>query len=170
MSDAGKGWWSITQRTCREWIWSQPSRTKQTVRLSCGTALSHFGVQESCIRTWIVLACRMARGTDQVFIHVLLRAGAQTSIGERHFRFIGFHWWGPKKTTHPIPKKRGGEESRSASQSRLAYLPFDTSFFDMIYFPHDTFLNGVFHRSLEVTMSDIRSLLSSSQSRKDLHG
>ena len=33
-------------------IWSQPLRTKQTVRSSCGFALSHFGVQESCTRTW----------------------------------------------------------------------------------------------------------------------
>ena len=35
-------------------IWSQPLRTKQTVRSSCGFALSHFGVQESCSRTWIL--------------------------------------------------------------------------------------------------------------------
>ena len=46
---------------------------------------------------WIVLACRMARGTDQVFIHLLLRAVAQTNFGKRDLRYIKFHWWGPKK-------------------------------------------------------------------------
>ena len=63
----------------------------------CNQRRSIRSSQGGQILFWIVLACRMARGTDQVFIHVLLRAGAQTSIGERHFRFIGFHWWGPKK-------------------------------------------------------------------------
>ena len=29
-----------------------------------------FWVQTTCIRTWIVLACRLDRGTDQVFMHV----------------------------------------------------------------------------------------------------
>ena len=41
---------------------------------------------------WIVLACRMARGTDQVFIHLLLRAVVQTSFGIRDLRYIKFHW------------------------------------------------------------------------------
>ena len=145
-------------------IWSQPSRTKQTVRSSCGFALSHFGVQESCIRTWIVLACRMARGTDQVFIHILLRAVAQISIGERDFRYFRFHWWGPKKNP-PIPsppKKRGDSELhyRLVLQISCFVFQFATGL-QYVEIPFSIL-------SLEVIMSDIRSMLSSSQSRKDL--
>ena len=54
--------------------------------------LFHPRVPQCPIITWIVLACRMARGTDQVFIHILLRAVAQISIGERDFRYFRFHW------------------------------------------------------------------------------
>ena len=42
---------------------------------------------------WIVLACRLARGTDQVFIHAHLRAGAQTSNNKEGFqRLVESHW------------------------------------------------------------------------------
>ena len=64
-----------------------------------GTQMWYMPPDAWCWFFWIVLACRMARGTDQVFIHILLRAVAQTSIGEREFRYFRFHWWGPKKKT-----------------------------------------------------------------------
>ena len=114
---------------------------------------------------WIVLACRMARGTDQVFIHILLRAVAQTSIGERDFRYFRFHCWGPKKKpTHPFPIKKGDSIDLFCIFLALSFsLQQDTYSFQYFEIPFSIL-------SLEVTMSDIRSMLSSSQSRKDLHG
>ena len=125
------------------------------------STLCFFGSQfQVCFMIfWIVLACRMARGTDQVFIHLLLRAVAQTSIGERDFRYFRFHWWGPKK------KGDSEMDHRLVLHFSCFVLQMQQDTYSFQYFEIPFSI-----LSLEVTMSDIRSMLSSSQSRQDLHG
>ena len=61
----------------------------------------------------------MARGTDQVFIHILLRAVVQISIGERDFRYFRFHWWGPKKKNPKKPKTPPQKKNKEVLQISL---------------------------------------------------
>ena len=70
-------------------IWSQPLRTKQTVRSSWSFALSHFGIQESCIRTWKFVG-QKSRPAKEVGQGLQSRCGSLTRYIMIHHRIIIF--------------------------------------------------------------------------------
>ena len=159
------GWWSITQKTYRSGR-NHYEQNKQSVRV-VALHLVILGYKSHVLElglSWLVGWLGGQIKFSYIYSCELWLKQALVKETSGTSDFIGGDL---KKTTHPFPKKKGDSEMDHRLVLHFScfvlQMQQDTNSFQYFEIPFSIL-------SLEVTMSDIRSMLSSSQSRQDLHG